>query len=162
MNSHHARALVAAIIAGLTTVACASATQQDDAESGAAAVSTTEETDPSVHEFLKNAAGRCTVSPVQAAVPSACVTPNFWCRAVRPGPVGSIGAPCACPSAKGWINGKLARGETHCDAAPWPSEHVSGSKCVTPEFWCVAPRPGPATAPCACKKDGRWVEGSLE
>jgi hypothetical protein len=35
---------------------------------------------------------------------SICVTPQNWCRAVRPGPPG---APCACQAPNGWIQGNL-------------------------------------------------------
>ena len=33
-----------------------------------------------------------------------CVTTSGWCRAVRPGP---SGAPCACQTANGWVQGVL-------------------------------------------------------
>jgi hypothetical protein len=33
-----------------------------------------------------------------------CFTPQFWCWAAQAGPVGT---PCGCPSAYGWIAGRL-------------------------------------------------------
>ena len=42
--------------------------------------------------------------PNNAPPGTVCVTPTFWCRAVRPGPPG---APCACQTANGWVQGVL-------------------------------------------------------
>jgi len=45
----------------------------------------------------------------QAQVPphqpgAICYTPSFWCWAQQPGPPG---LPCACPTPKGWVTGRL-------------------------------------------------------
>jgi hypothetical protein len=47
--------------------------------------------------------------PVDAQVPphypgTVCFTPQFWCWAAQPGPPGGY---CSCPSAYGWIGGRL-------------------------------------------------------
>ena len=42
--------------------------------------------------------------PDRAPKGSICVTLQNWCRAVRPGPPG---APCACRTDKGWVQGVL-------------------------------------------------------
>lgn len=50
------------------------------------------------------------LQPASAQVPrdaprgSICVTPMFWCRAVRPGPPRGE---CACPTKQGWVKGVL-------------------------------------------------------
>ena len=46
-----------------------------------------------------------TAAPPPNAPPGTiCVTPKGWCKAVKPGPPG---APCACPTASGWVQGAL-------------------------------------------------------
>lgn len=42
--------------------------------------------------------------PTNAPPGTICVTPQSWCRAVQPGPPG---APCACQTANGWVQGVL-------------------------------------------------------
>lgn len=42
--------------------------------------------------------------PETAPPGTVCVTPRFWCYAVKPGPPG---APCACQTAQGWVAGTL-------------------------------------------------------
>lgn len=42
--------------------------------------------------------------PANAPPGSVCVTPTFWCPAVRPGPPS---APCSCQTAQGWVQGVL-------------------------------------------------------
>ena len=42
--------------------------------------------------------------PANAPPGTICVTPQAWCKAVRPGPPG---APCACQTASGWVQGVL-------------------------------------------------------
>lgn len=42
--------------------------------------------------------------PNNAPPGTVCVTPTFWCWAVRPGPPG---APCACQTSNGWVQGVL-------------------------------------------------------
>jgi hypothetical protein len=42
--------------------------------------------------------------PPNAPPGTICVTPQGWCPAVKPGPPG---APCACQTASGWVQGSL-------------------------------------------------------
>ena len=42
--------------------------------------------------------------PNNAPPGTVCVTPTFWCRAVRPGPPR---APCACQASNRWVQGVL-------------------------------------------------------
>lgn len=42
--------------------------------------------------------------PTNAPPGTVCATPTFWCWAVRPGPPG---APCACRTDNGWVQGLL-------------------------------------------------------
>jgi hypothetical protein len=42
--------------------------------------------------------------PTDAPPGTICVTPQGWCPAVKPGPPG---APCACQTANGWVQGLL-------------------------------------------------------
>ena len=42
--------------------------------------------------------------PAGAAPGTICITPKGWCPAVKPGPPG---APCACQTPEGWIQGSL-------------------------------------------------------
>jgi hypothetical protein len=42
--------------------------------------------------------------PPSAPPGTICVTPQGWCPAVKPGPPG---APCACQTASGWVQGSL-------------------------------------------------------
>ena len=42
--------------------------------------------------------------PPRARPGTICVTPQGWCPAVKPGPPG---APCACQTANGWVQGSL-------------------------------------------------------
>jgi hypothetical protein len=42
--------------------------------------------------------------PTDAPPGTICVTPQGWCPAVKPGP---SGAPCACQTANGWVQGLL-------------------------------------------------------
>ena len=35
---------------------------------------------------------------------SICFTPQFWCWAPYPGPVGAV---CSCPTPNGWVGGRL-------------------------------------------------------
>jgi hypothetical protein len=42
--------------------------------------------------------------PADAAPGTVCVTPKGWCKAIKRGPPG---APCACQTNNGWIQGRL-------------------------------------------------------
>jgi hypothetical protein len=42
--------------------------------------------------------------PPNAPPGTICVTPKGWCKAEKPGPPG---APCACPTTSGWVQGTL-------------------------------------------------------
>jgi hypothetical protein len=42
--------------------------------------------------------------PPNAPPGTICVTPQGWCKAVKPGPPG---APCACQTSNGWVQGSL-------------------------------------------------------
>lgn len=64
-----------------------------------------------IHTFLLSMlAAALLLAPVSAQSPdgrppgTTCVTPAGWCPAVQPGPPG---APCACQTPNGWVQGKL-------------------------------------------------------
>lgn len=40
-------------------------------------------------------------------------------------------------------------------------QHPPGSICLTPQFWCWAPYPGPVGAVCSCPTPRGWVSGRL-
>ena len=42
--------------------------------------------------------------PTNAPPGTICITPKGWCPAVKPGP---SGAPCACQTPQGWVQGSL-------------------------------------------------------